>query len=39
MLLTGEIKDGQKVETDAGKDTRLVFLTVKAERPRKENTP
>ncbi len=37
MLLTGEIKEGQKVEADAGNDLRLVFRAVKAAKPTKEN--
>jgi len=33
MLLTGELKDGQKVEADAGKDGQLVFRAVRPGKP------
>ena len=36
MLLTGEIKDGQKVEADAGKDGLLTFRAEKPAKPSKE---
>jgi ATP-dependent Clp protease ATP-binding subunit ClpB len=36
MLLTGEIKDGQTVAADAGKDGQLVFRAGKAGRPAPE---
>ena len=36
MLLTGEIKDGQKVEGDAGDDSVLVFRGIKTPKPAKD---
>jgi ATP-dependent Clp protease ATP-binding subunit ClpB len=36
MLLAGEVKEGQRLEADAGKDGQLVFRAVKAAPPREK---